>query len=205
MGLKTAWWVANSVDPDQMPHIMGLNYLLRPVCPDTWGKPPLHHTSKLWTTSFYYLLTGLKAAKWVAIDEDPDNMSHSVAYDLGLHCLLRLVCPNTWDNLNSLTYFYGKLWTTLFYWSKYCWMRGKQCRLWSVAMHLGLHCLLSLYVWIFGVNHNSLPYFYSKNSILLPVNVSKNCWMRGKQCRLISCHATGSTLFAQPICPNIRG
>ena len=32
---------------------------------------------------------------------DPDQMPHSVASDLGLHCLLRPVCPNTKDKYNS--------------------------------------------------------------------------------------------------------
>ena len=34
--------MANSVDPDQMPHsaasVLGLHCLLRPVCPNTYGK-----------------------------------------------------------------------------------------------------------------------------------------------------------------------
>ena len=40
--LKIAGWVANSVDPDEMPHYvashLGLHNLLRPVCPNTYGK-----------------------------------------------------------------------------------------------------------------------------------------------------------------------
>ena len=40
--LKIAGWVANSVDPDEMPHSaashLGLNCLLRPVCLNTYGK-----------------------------------------------------------------------------------------------------------------------------------------------------------------------
>ena len=40
--LKIAGWVANSVDPDEMPHSaashQGLHCLLRPVCPNTYGK-----------------------------------------------------------------------------------------------------------------------------------------------------------------------
>ena len=40
--LKIAGWVANSVDPDEMPHSavshLGLYCLLRPVCPNTYGK-----------------------------------------------------------------------------------------------------------------------------------------------------------------------
>ena len=42
MCLKFAGWVANSVDPDEMLHSaashLGLHFLLRPVCPDTYGK-----------------------------------------------------------------------------------------------------------------------------------------------------------------------
>ena len=34
-------------------------------------------------------------AGWVANSVDPDQMQHSVASDLGLHCLLRHVFPNT--------------------------------------------------------------------------------------------------------------
>ena len=30
---------------------------------------------------------------------DPDQMPHSAASDLGLHCLLRPVCPNTRVNM----------------------------------------------------------------------------------------------------------
>ena len=39
---------------------------------------------------------------------DPDQMPHSAASDLGLHCLLKPVCPNTWD-------YYGtpSFWTSL--------------------------------------------------------------------------------------------
>ena len=40
--LKIAGWVANSVDPDETPHSaashLGRNCLLRPVCPNTYGK-----------------------------------------------------------------------------------------------------------------------------------------------------------------------
>ena len=37
----------------------------------------------------------LKIFGGVAKDVDPDEMTHSVVSDLGLHCLLRPVCPNT--------------------------------------------------------------------------------------------------------------
>ena len=35
----------------------------------------------------------VKAAGWTANNVDPDQMPHSVASDLGLHYLLRPVCP----------------------------------------------------------------------------------------------------------------
>ena len=38
----------------------------------------------------------LKIAGWVANSVDPDETPHCVASHLGLHCLLRLVCPNTY-------------------------------------------------------------------------------------------------------------
>ena len=36
-----------------------------------------------------------KTAGWVASSVDPDQMPQNAASDLGLHCLLRPVCPNT--------------------------------------------------------------------------------------------------------------
>ena len=43
----------------------------------------------------YYLLLCLKIAGCVANSLDPDKTPHSKGSYLGLHCLLRLVCPNT--------------------------------------------------------------------------------------------------------------
>ena len=43
---------------------------------------------------FYYLIS-LKLQVWVANSLDLDQMPQFVASDLGLHCLLRSVCPNT--------------------------------------------------------------------------------------------------------------
>ena len=39
-----------------------------------------------------------KIVGWVAHSVDPDQTPHSAASDLGLHCLLRLICPNTKDH-----------------------------------------------------------------------------------------------------------
>ena len=90
--LKTDGWVANSVDLDHMPHSvpsdLGLHCLLRPVCPNT----PYLACPKSLTILFYLLL---KTDGWVANSVDPDQMPHTVASDLGLHCLLRPVCSNT--------------------------------------------------------------------------------------------------------------
>ena len=38
---------------------------------------------------------GWNTAGWVVNSVDPDQMPHYVASDLGLHCLLTPVCPNT--------------------------------------------------------------------------------------------------------------
>ena len=33
---------------------------------------------------------------------DPGQISHSVSFDLGLHCLLRPVFPKSWSNYGNL-------------------------------------------------------------------------------------------------------
>ena len=40
----------------------------------------------------------------MAKSEDPDQTSRVAASDLGLHCLLRSVCPNTLDNTEGKRY-----------------------------------------------------------------------------------------------------
>ena len=44
----------------------------------------------------------LKIAGWVANSVDPDETPRSAASHLGLHCLLRLVCPNTYGKYGSV-------------------------------------------------------------------------------------------------------
>ena len=51
---------------------------------------------------FYYLLLCLIIAECVANSADPDEMPHSVASHLGLHCLLTPVCPNTYSKYSTL-------------------------------------------------------------------------------------------------------
>ena len=43
---------------------------------------------------FYYLLKRLQQCWMSGNRVDPDQLPHSVASDVGLHCLLRHVCPN---------------------------------------------------------------------------------------------------------------
>ena len=43
----------------------------------------------------YCLMMCIKIAGCVIDNVDLDQMQHSAASDLGLHCLLRPVCPNT--------------------------------------------------------------------------------------------------------------
>ena len=51
-------------------------------------------TPKISTNPFQYLLMCLKSSGCVANIVDPDQMLHSVASGLGLHCLLKPVSPN---------------------------------------------------------------------------------------------------------------
>ena len=66
--LKIAGWVANSVNPDETPHSvashLGLYCLLRPVCPNIYGKYGIHFftsldeikvifTTNIWISSIY--------------------------------------------------------------------------------------------------------------------------------------------------------
>ena len=43
-----------------------------------------------------------KIAEWVANCVDPDQTPRSAASDLGLHCLLRYVCPNTFSKYGNM-------------------------------------------------------------------------------------------------------
>ena len=72
MCLNSAGWVANSVDPDQMPH-SGSKLLVRPICLNNYGKycnNPKYQNRQTCPDSV-----------------DPVQMLHSVASDQGLHYL----------------------------------------------------------------------------------------------------------------------
>ena len=62
---------------------------------------PCHTCSKIWTSTIYYMLYCLKIAGWVEKRVDPDEMPHSVVSHLGLHCLLRPACLNTYDKYGT--------------------------------------------------------------------------------------------------------
>ena len=47
-------------------------------------------------STIYFPMLCLKIAAWVANSVDPDEMSHSAVSHLGLHCLHRSACPNTY-------------------------------------------------------------------------------------------------------------
>ena len=79
------------MDPDQTLHSvasdLGLHCLQRPVC---------HNTSGYYGTPFILPVEVSKTAGLLANSVDPDEMPHSVVSDLGLHCLLRPVYPNSY-------------------------------------------------------------------------------------------------------------
>ena len=74
---KNAGLVENWLDADGTPHsvesLLGLHCLIRPVCPNTYGK--------------YIKIAGLMENKL-----DADEMRHSAESHLGQHGLLRPVC-----------------------------------------------------------------------------------------------------------------
>ena len=86
--LKAARLVADSIV-----HVM--SYRIYHKNSDT--SAPYHICSKIWTSTIFYQMLCLKVAGWVANSIDPDEMPHSAASHLGLHCLLRRVCPNTYS------------------------------------------------------------------------------------------------------------
>ena len=63
---------------------------------------PYHICSKIWTSTIHYPMLCLKIAGWVANSVDPDEMPRSAAPHLGLNCLLRPVCPNTYGKYGVL-------------------------------------------------------------------------------------------------------
>ena len=75
-------------------------YRIYPKYSDT--STPYHVCSKIWTSTIHYPMLCLKIAGWVANSVDPDETPRSAASHLGLYCLVRPVCPNTYGK-------YGKL------------------------------------------------------------------------------------------------
>ena len=61
----------------------------------------IHYHFHLLPIDVYRLYT---SAGWEPNSADPDQTLHSAASDLGLHCLLKNVCPNTWAK--SFIYIY---------------------------------------------------------------------------------------------------
>ena len=47
-------------------------------------------------------MLGLQIAGWVANSEDPDETPQNAASHLGLHCLLRPICPNTYGKYGNV-------------------------------------------------------------------------------------------------------
>ena len=75
------------------------SYHIYPKYSDT--STPYHICSKIWTSTIHYPMLCLKIAGWVANSIDPDETPHSAASHLGLYCLLRPVCPNTYGKYGS--------------------------------------------------------------------------------------------------------
>ena len=70
------------------------DYRIYPKYSDT--SSPNHICSKIWTSTIHYPMLCLKIAGCAANSVDPDETPRSAASHLGLYCLLRPVCPNTY-------------------------------------------------------------------------------------------------------------
>ena len=55
----------------------------------------------IWTSLFYCLLRYLKPARWLANSVGLNQMPNPVAFDMGLHCLLKPVYPDTYGKYSS--------------------------------------------------------------------------------------------------------
>ena len=66
-----------------------VTYSIYPKYPDTSPYRDLYYEQIQFTIRYC-----LKIAGWVANSVDPDEKPRSAASHLGLHCLLRPVCPN---------------------------------------------------------------------------------------------------------------
>ena len=73
-----------------------------------------HTYPKISTNPIYCLLICLKATGWVANGVNPDQMWHSVTFDLSLLCLLRPDCPNTSDKYSNCRSVKALKWKCLF-------------------------------------------------------------------------------------------
>ena len=69
-------------------------YRIYPKYSDT--STPYHICSKIWTSTTHFPMLCLKIAGWMANSVDPVETPRSAASHLGLNCLLRPVCPNTY-------------------------------------------------------------------------------------------------------------
>ena len=76
------------------------SYRIYPKYSDT--STPYHTCSKIWISTIYYPILCLQIVGWVANSADSDEMPHSVVSHLGLHFLLRPVCPNTYGKYGSI-------------------------------------------------------------------------------------------------------
>ena len=62
--------------------------------PIIWSPLILMILVQKWTSLFDHMIICLRIVRQVANNADPDQTPRSAASDLGLHCLVRPVCPH---------------------------------------------------------------------------------------------------------------
>ena len=94
------WNLSSANETRSLCKIIGhWKYHIYPKYSDT--STPYHICSKIWTSTIHYQMLCLKIAGWVANNVDPDETPHSAASHLGLYCLLRPVCLNTYGKYGN--------------------------------------------------------------------------------------------------------
>ena len=117
--LKIAGWVANSVDPDETPHFaashLGLYCLLRPICPNIYGKYGNVYTKfyqkipySLWSSGISMFSYCVPCVAW---QTHRDHVVHQHRHQCGW-CCRRWCCRHTFRfcsrTLEGMHWFHSK-------------------------------------------------------------------------------------------------
>ena len=183
-----------SVDHDQIPHSamydLGLHCLLRPVCPILQRMIWVYTVCSGQFVPFCSIWSGSTLFAQA-------SLSHSVVYDLGLHCLLRPVCPILRHMIWVYTVCSDQSVPFCSIWPGYTVCSGLSH---SVVYDLGLHCLLrpicpilQHMIWVYTVcSDQSVPFcsVWSGSTLFAQASLSHS-----------AAYDLGLHCLLRPVCP----